>query len=573
MNISGSVHGGQPPVSGAKVYLYAAATTGYGAASISRLSGVGYATTDANGLFTLTTQNTCQASDLVYVLAVGGNPGMTAGTNNSALQMMTALGPCSSLLSTTFISINEATTVAAVTALAPFMVDGTHIATSATNVAGLTTAFAAANNLANPVSGVALATTTAGNGTVPQKEIDSLANAVAACVNTDGTGTPCSRLFTDTTPAGGAAPTNTLAALLDLALIPSNSATDLYNLGLANAPFQPALTAAPADWSMAIAFTAQLASPFGIAVDAQGYVWITNFGESSVSELTGTGTIVSSNITGGGLSGAQFAAIDLAGSLWTVNPNINSLSAFSTGGVAVSTSAGFTGGGLGSDVQVAIDGAGIVWTANTSNNSVSKFNSTGTIGSPITTPPGITGFPGAQSIAIDPAGFVWVGDGTDGSIVKLHNDGTTPAVYAAGAGTPTGIAIDASNNVWISSYYSNSVLRLNSSGVSQATYNGSVAHPYGIALDGGGNAWVANSYSTGISRIQGSVGAQGPAGTITLYTVPGTISANPGGITADPSGCVWLLTGNTVVEFVGAAVPTAMPYSTAIKNGKLASKP
>ena len=494
------VQGGQQPVSGAKVYLYAAGTTGYGTASISRLSGVGFATTDASGNFTLTALNTCQAGDLVYALSVGGNPGLTAGTNNSAIQLMAALGSCGALLSTTFITINEVTTVAAVTALAPFMVDGTHVGTSSTNVTGLTNAFSAAGNLANSSTGAALALTPAGNGIVPQKEINSLANVLSACVNSDGTGAPCSTLFADTTPSGGTAPTNTLAAALNISLSPSTSATLLYNIGLASPPFQPVLTAAPADWSVAITFTAGLGSPFGIAVDAQGNVWITNYAGNNVSELTGTGTLVNSNFVGGGMSGPQSAAMDLAGNLWTVNPNLNTMSEISSAGTPVSTSAGYTGGGLSGDIQIAIDGTGNVWTANPHNNTVSKFNSSGTA---ISGPGGITGFPGAAAIAIDSFGYVWVGNGTDGSVVKLQNDGTTPAVYAAAVGTPTGIAIDSSTNVWVASYYSNSVIRLNSTGVLQSTYNGSVAHPYGIAVDGGGNAWVANSYSAVVSRIPG----------------------------------------------------------------------
>jgi hypothetical protein len=34
---------------------------------------------------------------LVYVVAIGGNPRLAAGTNNTALTMMTALGACAAV--------------------------------------------------------------------------------------------------------------------------------------------------------------------------------------------------------------------------------------------------------------------------------------------------------------------------------------------------------------------------------------------------------------------------------------------------------------------------------------------
>lgn len=64
--LAGSLHGGQQPVSGARVYLLAANAAGYGSASTSLLTvGSGtdstgtYVTTDAGGGFTLGGKYTC----------------------------------------------------------------------------------------------------------------------------------------------------------------------------------------------------------------------------------------------------------------------------------------------------------------------------------------------------------------------------------------------------------------------------------------------------------------------------------------------------------------------------------
>ena len=106
-SIKGQVHGGQQSVSGSKIYLYAASGTGYSAAAISLLGGAGYVTTDSGGNFTITGTYTCPPGAYVYVLALGGNPGLAAGTNNPYLALMNGLGPCSSLQASTLCASSQ----------------------------------------------------------------------------------------------------------------------------------------------------------------------------------------------------------------------------------------------------------------------------------------------------------------------------------------------------------------------------------------------------------------------------------------------------------------------------------
>ena len=99
-------------------------------------------------IFSITGDYTCPSgSTPVYMYITGGNPGLTAGTNNTSIALMGLLGYCGDLTPSTLLVINEMTTVAAVYALAPFMVDATHIGTSPTNVQGLLNAV---ENLGQP---------------------------------------------------------------------------------------------------------------------------------------------------------------------------------------------------------------------------------------------------------------------------------------------------------------------------------------------------------------------------------------------------------------------------------------
>ena len=132
--ISGKVHGGQQPISGATVFLMIPGTSGYGSTGSVLVS----TTTDANGLFTLPRPYICPVnSGLVYILATGGNAG---GGTNANIAVAAVVGPCSGLTSSMFVNVNEVTTVAAAYALAPFATvtaGSTAIGTSATNLGGV----------------------------------------------------------------------------------------------------------------------------------------------------------------------------------------------------------------------------------------------------------------------------------------------------------------------------------------------------------------------------------------------------------------------------------------------------
>jgi hypothetical protein len=256
------VHGGQNPVSGATIQLWAVGTTGFGSAATALISTTvttsdGTSTSDSNanlgntgntlpaGSFTLnfTTAYTCPTpSTLVYLTATGGNPGLGGTVNNSAIVLLAPLGQCSSIGPTTYIIINEVTTAGAVEALAPFLSASGSIGSPSDSVSlqALSNAFAAVNTMVNISTGSALS---------GYPKLSTLANALVPCVNSTGPSN-CTSLFADATPSGGTTPTTVLGVLLDIALNPTLNGTAIYNLSTTNAPFQPALTGAPNLWNI-----------------------------------------------------------------------------------------------------------------------------------------------------------------------------------------------------------------------------------------------------------------------------------------------------------------------------------
>lgn len=262
--VSGRVFGGQQPVAASTIQLYAVGTTADGAASSPLLTST--VVSDANGNFDITGKYTCPSSSLVYITATGGNPGTGANAN---LALMTALGACSALTASTHVMVDERTTVAAVAALAPFMRGYAAIGSSTTDASALATAFTLAQSYVDTSSGQIPGPSLPPNAVAPLTTINTLADILAACVNSTGgtagdNATTCGSLFADTTPGSGAAPTDTIAAALNIMRDPQANAAALYNISASTAPFQPQLSSTPSDWTVALSGSgAPAAVPYG----------------------------------------------------------------------------------------------------------------------------------------------------------------------------------------------------------------------------------------------------------------------------------------------------------------------
>jgi hypothetical protein len=398
--IQGKVYGGQQPIVGAAIQLYQAGTSGYGAGATALIAGQGV-TTNASGQFSLTGQYQCTPGTQVYVVSTGGNPG--AGINNAAT-LMAGLGLCDNLSSSTYINMNEVTTVSSVWALAPFM-NGVNIGAPSTNTAGLAAAFSDINTLVNIASGQANGQSPAGNGVVPVSQIYTLANILAACVNSTGAGDGggCDHLFSYAQPSGGSLPQDTISSALDIARNPSHNVNNLLALSSTFSPFQPSLATAP-DLTIAVSYTGGgLSSPSGLAIDAAGNVWAANAGNNSVTELSHAGAPLSGStgFTAGSLNMPSGIAIDIAANVWIANAGNSTLTELNSAGANQSGSP-FSGGGLSTPSSVAIDGLGNIWLANSGNNSASEFSATGTATSPAGTGYTAGGLSAPVGIAVNP---------------------------------------------------------------------------------------------------------------------------------------------------------------------------
>ena len=681
--LSGRAYGGQQPIVSAKIYLFAAGTAAYAGpgiaaatsnASTSLLnstvpavctaalapggslpckdaSGNYFVFTDANGTFSVTGDYTCTAGTQLYLYSAGGQP--TTGVTNTAASLMAVLGNCPSggsiAAQVPYVYMNEVTTVAAAYALAGFASDAIHISTSGTalGLVGIKNAFANAAQMSNigassgstsstTNAGGALATTPGGNGTVPQKLLNTLANILAGCVNSNGTTTACTMLFNDDRTGGGQTgtkPTETATAAIYLAQHPYTAyVSTIYNLiGSSAVPFTPALTAAPATFAVEILFSDASLS------NAEGYSQIN-----------------------------QNLAVDASGYIWVANGQTPSVSQFSPLGVALAGSTGFAPGGCNFSVpsavvpvSIAVANNGYVWVGVTDENAVCVIDSTGTFVDYTLVSGTYANHEGPYGIALDSAGNAWVtndyaytragntaaigqleevsgssytitksifntdsldqplgvaiaspatfGTGHTGDIWVANNSSygytTGPdCVFTAGGTAETfspdsgggsigfgqPVAIDASGSIWTGLRFDSGSTR----GLVKIPYTGTSGNLYSegtgttsLSIDGSGNVWSLTTLSTSSGAAttvfeNSNTGSllTPSAGFVPITDASGTVL--PLSIVVDGSGNVWYTmaessgTGNYGLrELVGIATPVATPIAYGVANNLLGSRP
>jgi hypothetical protein len=584
--------------------------------------------TNASGGFTVASnQYFCDQGDQVYLYSVGGDAGF--GTNSHAA-LMAVIGQCGSNNSfipapTGPIQMNEVTTVAAAYALAGYAEDATDVAGNingnAMSNAGLANAAANADVLASIGTGLALAPGV--NGADVQTEVNTLANMLAACINSNGTesatpapGTPCYQLLTAGTSqygnAGAIAP-DTATEAIYIAHNPSFN-TALYNLGAASGPFQPVLNTQPNDWTIAITYgDTTFNGATDLAIDATGNVWVTNNDACAtgpapgnlpiycITEISPQGVDLSgpTGYTDPSLNKPYGIAIDTntPGNIWISNNNTDTnsptgatLTELTPATSTTVTAASYNDPNLGIPWGIAVDGfSGAVWIADNGNNILSLFEP----GNGFTdSPQNSGGLSTPAGVAVDLSGNVWVAnpDGFIGNTISEFN-GTDSGVVGGGgppAGSPitgtTGYtvgtmpekpAVDPSGYIWVANYggqtgAAGSVSKVDpNSGADLNDYTGggitgTYGSPYGLAVDSQGNIWVAN-YGPAEASYSGSITELDPTGSPLSPNGFQNGLNQADSIAIDASGNVWVVNNGdgTVTELVGAAAPTITPLSNA----------
>ena len=562
VSFQGTVHGGEQPVAGSVIQLWEVGTSGYGSAATGLIPSAnqaiaGNALTDSNGKFNITGTFTCSPTTaLVYITASGGNPGLAPGTNNSAIFLAAALGPCNTLNSSTVITINEVTTAATAYALGQYFASTSEAPSTDTfgspnttqAKVGITNAFGTVNNLVSTSTGTAIssATITSGLGnittTVENTKLNSVADILAACVDTTSSSSSnCQTLFSSVVPTGGTQPTDTLEAAVDMSLNPTStninsSATNitaLYALQTGTAAPFSGLGTQPTDWTIGINYSAGTStsntlinSATDLAIDSSGDIWISNLSGTStyeaLTELSPTGTPLANPFNSGATSPASMAASSPRNLAVDTNNNVfvgtssgsGYIFEYSNGGVSSSFAAG------GQPYCIVIDGSNNIWVcqnSGTASASLLEFTSGVLAASNEVKYPFLTGTANtltAEYGAISTTGNVWLSSGATSNLL-YQASGMNP-------GTCTTFPCTTGNDTSLATTYT------------QIT-GGTAATPLGVTAAPGGNMWVANNLSGNNTVLL----CTSPAA-CTPYGSSASINA-PRKLAIDGAGNVWII--------------------------------
>lgn len=526
--LTGMVMGGLSPVAGATVNLMAAGSD----------TPVASATTASDGGFSFDFTKPTEAS-LLYVVVSGGNAG---GASSKNLQLVSLVGGSSDKIPSN-VEVNELTTAAFSEVMFDFGLEkkdekGVVSFKAPPNGTGISNAAAEWKNMI-AVTGK-LNTSNANLTKSDQDALAIIANAVAACIQTP---TTCDSLFSAASNSGGTAASSILESVENMLTVnadvsPVNKiATPLASSTgfsiLPNITLSSLTLPLPATNTTLPAGT----SPFALAVDSKGNVWVS--GNGTLTKIPSNGKKPSTFTVNGPLYGL---AIDSQGNLWTTSTN--QVLEISPAGKTVGTFP------VGNDPRgLAIDSSGNIWIANQSGNSITELNSSGGAVGNYTLSSGSAPY----ALSIDSKGNVWVANNSSpGSLTELNSSGSQITTVNTGK-NPRSMAIDANGNLWVACSQSDSVSKLSAKGASMGSYI--VNSPGAVVIDADGQAWITNNVKNGtVTEIDGASG-------VTIGSYP--VGNAPTGLTLDSSGNLWVVNSadKNISKISKVAVgPGAAPY-------------
>jgi sugar lactone lactonase YvrE len=356
-------------------------------------------------------------------------------------------------------------------------------------------------------------------------------------------------------------------------------------------------------------------NPSGVAVDNTGNVYVADTANNTIRKVTTNGVVTtlagSAGVPGsadGTNSRAEFdypydVAVDRSGKLYVADFGNSAIREVTDGGV-VTTLAGSAEQSGSTDVMgstarfnhpvgVTADSAGNMYVADTDNSTIRKVTTNGVV-TTLAGSVGVTGstngtgsaalFNKPSGLTVDSSGNIYVADTGNNTIRKVTSSGvvTTLAGNPGQSGSldgtnntalfnePSGLAVDSAGNIYVADT-GNSTLRVvtsigvvttlaGSAGVTGSTNAmGSAAlfnHPIGVAVGGTGNIYVADFGNSTIrmattngvvTTLAGSAGQPG-----SMDGTNGTARfANPFGVTVDNAGNVYVAdTENSTIRMV-----------------------
>jgi sugar lactone lactonase YvrE len=267
--------------------------------------------------------------------------------------------------------------------------------------------------------------------------------------------------------------------------------------------------------------TTALDHPNGVAVDANGNIYLADSLNNRVlKETFSAGTYTESTI-GSGLDNPFGIALDANGNVYISDSN-NSRILKETLSVGTYTQS-VVDASIASPMGLAVDGAGSIYVASGSSNRVLKETLSGSTYNRTVIPTSTLN--GPLSVSVDGSGDVYIADTNNNRVLKeAYSAGAyTEGTIGSGLESPSGITLDGSANVYIVDSGHDRLLKET---YSSGTYSQSIVvssalnSPSGIAVDGSGVVYIADELNNRVvlessSADFGATGVGVPGWTVT----------------------------------------------------------
>ncbi|MCX6631897.1 MAG: SMP-30/gluconolactonase/LRE family protein, partial [Candidatus Solibacter sp.] len=309
-----------------------------------------------------------------------------------------------------------------------------------------------------------------------------------------------------------------------------------------------------------VATTLAMVSPFGVAVDSSGNVYVAEFGSNRIRKVDTSGKITTAigdgtqGFAGDGgapnkvqMNAPTSVVVDSSGNLYfadSLNNRIRKLSGgnvntyagngvFSRSGDGGAATSAQLNTPLGVAVDTSVGAAGSLYIADSANHTVRRVASNGVISNFAGTgTAGSSGdqLNGPQGLAVDSAGSLYIADTqnhrvrkvTGGTISTVAGSGTAGFAGDGGAAgsaqlnAPFGVAVDAAGNLYIAEFGNNRVRKVAANGnISTLAGNGisgfsgdggqagsaQLNGPQGVAVDSAGNVYIADTANNRVRKV------------------------------------------------------------------------
>src|ERR1019366_2721760 len=186
-----------------------------------------------------------------------------------------------------------------------------------------------------------------------------------------------------------------------------------------------------------------LNTPWGVAVDGAGNVYIADLGNNAIKKWTAANNNVTTLVSSG-LSGPQGVAVDGGGNVYVADWGDDAVKEWTVANSDVVT---LVSAGLNGPTSVSVDVAGNVYISDYFNQGVSEGTPANGKLTPLFSP--LSGA-GPNGVAVDGAGNVYVADEGNFAIEEwTAANGNLATLVSSGLSNPQNVAVDALGNVYI----------------------------------------------------------------------------------------------------------------------------